>query len=666
MVCGGLKTLALQTYERREESSEAQSDAATISELTTKLLPALFKLVETLNGTSSSKPKDSMDVDEDNNKRNQQHDPLQVQAVTEAIAELARHADKTYLQQLFKKVMQRLLTATQSENDETERICTLLGLSQALVASQSLDTPSIEFLYRATKPLIRSDEHQPRVQKKAYKVMLEICQRYSAFVTDPSQLNELIELLVGSLMTCQISARHMRLKCMALTVEGFNPSNKKHMDVIPKVTGEILLCLKDSNAKTREAAYQLLLSMAGSMNDISAFFQILLAALAAPTPHMRSAAVMAMSRLVFEHARTDDKVQELLPSLLRTVVILFDENSREVIKSVVGFVRVSVAALSPMELEPLLPELVGGLLKYHRGKDRFRAKIKIILKKLVRLYGYDKLMPFVPEGDARLLTHMRKLSERAARRKAAMKSDGGPESNDFDEMMESDEDDSDDGKTFMTGVTGFTRMTGRTGKSIRSEAVERSERKSLRSRATAASASTRKPSVRIQSDANGEVLDMLDPSVGRSVRFADEDDDMDGNDSDGGVLEFDELGRLVVHDDANDNSTSGIPTEIYDEDGGDASVRGGAKKRKLTKLESAKAAREESNRRKGQRKNQQVKHLGAAYKSKKAGGDVKKKGQKFEPYAYVPLDGKSYTKKNRRRAVEQMSTVVRSGGKRKR
>jgi ribosomal RNA-processing protein 12 len=58
--------------------------------------------------------------------------------------------------------------------------------------------------------------------------------------------------------------------------------------------------------------------------------------------------------------------------------------------------------------------------------------------------------------------------------------------------------------------------------------------------------------------------------------------------------------------------------------------------------------------------------IGASYKSKKAGGDVKKKSHKYEPFAFVPLDGRAYTKKNRRLAVEQMSTVVRQGGKRKR
>ena len=43
---------------------------------------------------------------------------------------------------------------------------------------------------------------------------------------------------------------------------------------------------------------------------------------------------------------------------------------------------------------------------------------------------------------------------------------------------------------------------------------------------------------------------------------------------------------------------------------------------------------------------------------------MKKKGQQYEPYAYVPLNAKDYTKKNRSNAVKKMGSVVR--GKRKR
>ena len=267
-----------------------------------------------------------------------------VEAVTDAIGQLAQICPRDFLQGLFKKVVQRLLLATTEVADNSEgdtnatalRMCSLLGLGQALVASGSLDDASLSLLYRAIRPLVRTDEHDPRVQKRAYKVLAEICQRHKDFVTSDERLSEMIDLLVDSIVTCQVSARHMRLKCMTCIVDGFDSSNSAHMAVIPKIMGEVLLCLKDSNAKTREAAYQLLLAMAVARDDVTDYFRIILAALGAQTTHMRSAAVMALSRLTFEYARDDSTVQSLLPSLMQTVAVLFDDSSREVTKSVIG------------------------------------------------------------------------------------------------------------------------------------------------------------------------------------------------------------------------------------------------------------------------------------------------------------------------------------------
>lgn len=55
---------------------------------------------------------------------------------------------------------------------------------------------------------------------------------------------------------------------------------------------------------------------------------------------------------------------------------------------------------------------------------------------------------------------------------------------------------------------------------------------------------------------------------------------------------------------------------------------------------------------------------GAEYRSKKAGGDVKRKGAKLEPYAYIPLDGRTLTgKKTGGEALKQYGAVVRAGGR---
>lgn len=50
---------------------------------------------------------------------------------------------------------------------------------------------------------------------------------------------------------------------------------------------------------------------------------------------------------------------------------------------------------------------------------------------------------------------------------------------------------------------------------------------------------------------------------------------------------------------------------------------------------------------------------GAEFRSKKAGGDVKRKGATLEPYAYIPLDGRTLTgKKSGDTALRQYGAVV--------
>lgn len=430
--------------------------------------------------------------------------------------------------------------------------------------------------------------------------------------------------------------------------------------ITTSLVGETLLCLKDSNAKTRDGAYKLLLEMAKVHDDHSDFIKVVGAALGSKTPHMRSAAVTALSRLVFEFCSEDLQVQQLLPSMIKTVMLLTDDPAREVTKSMVAFARVSVSAATSEQLEPLLPEILGGLLKYHRGKDRFRAKIKIIIKKLVKMFGYDVLMPHVPPSDARLLTHMRKLSEREARRKKTRRGEHKRSTrDDFDVMMDSDEEDSDDGRTLMTGMTGamtrvsrMSRVTSKSGQhTLKRDRGEMEPSVAL----SAKSARSRKSAVsfRIKNDTSGEVLDVKDLTQ-KTVSFA--DDNNDDTSDDGADLEFDASGKLVVPD---------IDDSFSTENNKDVDVEMSSFSN-LARLKRSPGGRGDQSvkSQKSKQKKTNAAAPGSAYKAKKAGGDVKKKGQKYEPYAYVQLDGKQYTRKNRRQAVEQMGSVVHRANKR--
>lgn len=156
-------------------SPHAKEDYDVLSNLSTKILPSLFKLVETLNQSgSASGGNDAMETEETSKEKqaNNQQNMQLVEAVTDAIGQLAQISPPEFLQNLFKKVVQRLLVATteisentddkEAKNAATLRICSLLGLGQALVSSGSLDDASLSLLYRAVRPLVRTDEFDSR------------------------------------------------------------------------------------------------------------------------------------------------------------------------------------------------------------------------------------------------------------------------------------------------------------------------------------------------------------------------------------------------------------------------------------------------------------------------------------------------------------------------
>ena len=152
---------------------------------------------------------------------------------------------------------------------------------------------------------------------------------------------------------------------------------------------------------------------------LTEFFRMVLGGLGAATPHMRSAALLALSRLVYDWAHRP-VVHSLLPALLDTSLLLLKEKSREVAKAVVGFVKVVVSCMPPQELGPHVGGIVTALLGWSgESKNRIRLKIKAVVTRLVRKYGWEEVAQHVPDSDQALMAHMKKQADKKARKKAA-------------------------------------------------------------------------------------------------------------------------------------------------------------------------------------------------------------------------------------------------------
>lgn len=68
-------------------------------------------------------------------------------------------------------------------------------------------------------------------------------------------------------------------------------------------------------------------------------FTMILGGLVGATPHMVSASVMALARLLYEFAPL---LESAAPQLLPVVLSLLRSKSREIIKSVLGFIKVNL------------------------------------------------------------------------------------------------------------------------------------------------------------------------------------------------------------------------------------------------------------------------------------------------------------------------------------
>lgn len=133
------------------------------------------------------------------------------------------------------------------------------------------------------------------------------------------------------------------------------------------------------------------------------------------TPHMISATITALSRLIFEfNSELDDGTKE---ELIATNTIFVASNNREIVKSAIGFVKVIIVALPPSLVMSHLPSLIPALLGWSSDhKNHFKIKIRHIFERLIRKFGYEAIERLAGEEDIKFIKNIRKR-QLAAKRK---------------------------------------------------------------------------------------------------------------------------------------------------------------------------------------------------------------------------------------------------------
>ncbi|PON20718.1 hypothetical protein TGAM01_v210408 [Trichoderma gamsii] len=327
---------------------------------------------------------------------------------------------------------------------------TLMDL--VITISAYLPRESFVTLFEIATAIINRQE-EPQLQKKAYKLIPRLATSELGKAALQERNAEMQALILSSSEKVSAPARRERIAAISALLP-FIPNSDLHF--IPAVLSEIVICCKENNERARESAYDLLVEMGQKMAaadgatidnskvphmpsdapaataNIEEFFTMVSAGLAGSTPHMISASVTAISRLLYEFRSSLS--EQTLSDLVQTMDLFLTSNNREIVKSCLGFVKISVISLPVELMVPRLATLVPNLFTWSKEhKGHFKSKVRHILERMVRRFGFDAINNACPDSDKKLLANIRKTKERAKRKKDAAKNAHDEDASDDEE-----------------------------------------------------------------------------------------------------------------------------------------------------------------------------------------------------------------------------------------
>ncbi|KZT59521.1 NUC173-domain-containing protein [Calocera cornea HHB12733] len=278
------------------------------------------------------------------------------------------------------------------------------------------------------------------IQKKAYRLLARLAQS-GKVLKDGDGTDRLLTLVSESSPAIATGAKRDRLTVFLALVPTLPPTMLHH---IAQMLTETVLGTKEVNEGARDEAFEVLVQMGVKMSEggtisrslldditdmddvpasIEEFITMVAAGLAGTTPHMISASITALSRLLFEFK--DAIPDEMQEQLISTIIVFVESRNREIVKSALGFVKVVVTALPADTTRPHLPTMIPALLNWsHDHKNHFKGKVRHIFERLIRKFGFEAVISEADEEHRKVLTSIKKRKDRAKRKRANAETDG--------------------------------------------------------------------------------------------------------------------------------------------------------------------------------------------------------------------------------------------------
>ncbi|XP_061083822.1 RRP12-like protein [Conger conger] len=613
-VCQALRTLITKSCESEEDKAEVRRFAK-------NFLPILFNVYSTQPAPGESAPSRM--------------------AVLETIKVYLTITDQQMVCTFLQKATEKL-----SGPDCTE--FTRLSVMDLVVAmAPFVDEATMSQTYELMRPYLESKESG--VQKKAYRVLEEMCggerEACRSFVL--SNLEQLKQVLLGSLKSAASPAKRPRLKCLIHIVRQLTA---EHTDFITALLPEVIICTKEMSVGARKNAYTLLVDMARAYirffstpkEGLDQYLQMVYIGLSGSVT-MITCTVMALTRLLFEFKDLMDRL--VVEQLLHNMVMLLMSRTREIVKAALSFVKVILFVMDVKDLANHVPAIMEGIGNIKDDVRRhFRAKLKNIFTKFIRKFGFELVKSMLPEEHHKVLANIRKAEARSKRHKLLQKAE--------DEGSESEED--------------TPKAKGASIEEILAESDSEDSEDEKPKKGQKASA-RQKGKAWLKEGGGDEPLNFLDPKVSQRVLATNPDLKKSRKVQHGFKVTSD--GRLIIREDGDEDdkakADSGEMKDILEE--------AGVKSKKTQKRRFQDGNFDDDMDIEPQMKYKaggsgihrplsQKKGFGAEFKAKKGKGDIKQKG-KCDPYAYIPLKKSQLNRRKKAKLQGQFKGMVRGAQK---
>ena len=130
---------------------------------------------------------------------------------------------------------------------------------------------------------------------------------------------------------------------------------------------------------------------------------------------------LALSNVYFQ----DSISVSLHDEILKTMFEFLSSPNREIVKSILGFVKLAIHTLPVDLLRPHLKGLVPALLTWsHDHKNHFKVKVRHIFERMLRRFSWEEVYSCASQEEAsKVLINIKKRKERSKRKKASRAED---------------------------------------------------------------------------------------------------------------------------------------------------------------------------------------------------------------------------------------------------